>query len=88
MRLPSHMTMNEIQSCSHMSLGEQIVALASTAKKQRAEVREKELSPADLALVPSSQRRRKSDLGYPLKRWEKSPETKSQKNKSSVPDGS
>ena len=44
------LTMNEIQSCSHMSLGEQIVALVSTAKKQRAEVREKALSPADLAL--------------------------------------
>ena len=48
------LTMTEIQSCSQMSLGDQIVALASTAKKQRAEVREKELSPADLALFRSA----------------------------------
>ena len=47
------LTLSEIQSCGQMSLGDQIVALASTAKKQRAEVREKELSPADLALFRS-----------------------------------
>ena len=35
------MTMAEIQNCSQMSLTEQIIALASTAKKQRAEVRER-----------------------------------------------
>ena len=48
------LTMAEIQNCSQMSMPEQIIALASTAKKQRAEVREKELSPADLALFKSA----------------------------------
>eukprot|EP00435_Cladocopium_sp_Y103_P060955 s399_g22.t1 len=44
------LTVDEVETCRHKSIPEQIAYLASAAKRQRAEVKEKNLSAAELRL--------------------------------------
>ena len=47
-------SVDEIQHCTEQTYGDQIAFLASSAKKQRSEVREKDLSPSDKLLFQNA----------------------------------
>ena len=48
------LSVDEIQHCTEQTYGDQIAFLASSAKKQRSEVREKDLSPSDKVLFQNA----------------------------------
>ena len=48
------LSVDEIQHCTEQTYGDQIAFLASSAKKQRSEVREKDLSPSDKLLFQNA----------------------------------